>query len=60
MLALRLTTNQATQAGTLTITCAQGGLAELINLAEELGHRSTIEVEGAIHTLNEPPGITED
>lgn len=56
MLTQRLETQQASNEGTLTITCPVGGLAELIGLAEELRLRSNVTTEGTIHHLDPSGG----
>jgi len=51
MLRQKLTADQNTNSGTITITAEAGNLAELLGLYEELGLRISIE--------NESPEITE-
>jgi hypothetical protein len=56
MLTQRLVANQQTNEGTLTITCPQGGLAELTGLQEELKLRANITTEGSIISGDVPVG----
>lgn len=56
MLTQKLQTNEERNDGVITITCAPGGLAELLGLAEELALRSNVETAGQLHVLNDPGG----
>lgn len=62
MLTQRLTVDESTMAGTLTISAEPSALAELMGLAGELRLRMNITTEGTLHVnlpLPELPGEVE-
>lgn len=54
MLSQRLTADQNLNKGQIVITAAEGNLAELMGLHEELRLRINMTTEGSIITLPEP------
>ena len=59
MITQRLVQDLNTNAGTLTITCEPGNLAELLGIYEELKLRMNVTTEGTITTNPAPEQPTQ-
>lgn len=57
MLTQRLVADQNTMDGTITITCDQGNLVQLMDLQKELSTRAEVRTEASVITTVEIPVV---